>query len=93
MDDDISVGVPHWAVQSAAGYAVAACAFAAAVWSPGRRLLGTCAGAAAALLGVATAAYPEATGAMPSQAFGVAALVWGLVVVVLAGLPHLPRPR
>ena len=36
---------------------------------------------------------PAVAGAMPGQAFGVAALVWGLVVVVLAGLPHLPRPR
>ncbi len=86
VDDDISVGVPHWAVQSAAGYAVAACAFAAAVWPPGRRLLATAAGLAAALLGLATAAYPDATGAMPSRVLGVAALVWGLGVVVLAWL-------
>ena len=87
-DDDISVGVPHWAVQSAAGYAVAACAFTAAVWQPGRRLLATCAGLAAALLGVATVAYPDAIGAMPSRVLGVAALVWGLGVVVLAWLPR-----
>ena len=91
MDDDISVGVPHWAVQSAAGYAVAGCVFAAAVWPPGRRLLATSGGVAASLIGVATAVYPEAIGAMPSRALGVAALVWGVVVVVLAWLPRAGR--
>src|SRR5205085_1384939 len=60
LDDDISVGVPHQAVQCATGFAVAACAFAAAVWPPGRRLLGTCSGLAGAVLGVATTAYPDA---------------------------------
>jgi len=88
LDDDVSVGVPHWAVQSAAGYAVAACVFAAAVWPPGRRLLATCGGLAASLIGIATAVYPDAIGAMPSQFLGVAALLWGAGVVVLAWLPR-----
>jgi hypothetical protein len=40
----------------------------------------------AALLGIATVAYPDATGAMPSPVAGFAALAWGLVVVVLASV-------
>jgi hypothetical protein len=88
LDDDISVGIPHWAVQSAVGLAIAACALAAGGWPRGRRLLATCAGLAAALLGVATVSYPDATGAMPSPLAGVAALAWGLAVVVLARLPR-----
>jgi hypothetical protein len=88
VDDDISVGIPHWAVQSAVGVAILACAVVAGVWPRGRGLLGTCAGVAAVLLGVATASYPEATGAMPSPLAGFAAVAWGLAVAVLA---HVPR--
>jgi hypothetical protein len=84
LDDDISVGISHWVVQSAVGLAVAACALTAGVWPRGRRLLATSAGLAAALLGVASVAYPDATGAIPSPVAGLAALAWGLVVVVLA---------
>ncbi len=89
LDDDITVGVPHWAVQVAAGLAVAACALVAAAWPHGRALLASSAGLAAVLLGVATAAYPASTGAMPSAGLGVAAVAWGLVDVVLGWVPRL----
>jgi hypothetical protein len=88
LDDDISVGVPHWAVQSAVGLAIAACALAAGGWPRGRPLLATSAGLGAVLLGVATVSYPDATGAMPTPLAGFAAVAWGLAVVVLARLPR-----
>ncbi len=89
LDDDITLGVSHWAVQVATGLAVAACPLVAAGWPRGRALFATSAGVAAVLVGVATAAYPASTGAMPSAGLGVAAVAWGLVVVVLGWVPRL----
>jgi hypothetical protein len=87
LNDDISVGVPHWAVQTAVGLAIAACALVAGASPHGRQLLATSAALAAMLVGVATVVYPDAIGAMRSPGFGFAAMTWGLVVVVLARLP------
>jgi hypothetical protein len=88
LGDDISVGIPHWAVQTAVGLAIAGSALAAASWPQGRHLLATSAGLAAVLLGVAPVAYPEATGAMPSRLAGLAAIAWGIAVAALARVPR-----
>jgi hypothetical protein len=88
VDDDISIGIPHWAVQSAVGLAIVACALTAGLWPRGRRLLATSAGLSAVLLGIATLSYPDATGAMPWRGLGLAALAWGLALAVLARVPR-----
>ncbi len=87
VDDDYTNGIPHWPVQAATGLALAVCAVLAAVWPRGRRLLATSTCLSATLLGAATLAYPEATGAMAGRGYGLAAMIWGLAVGLL------PQPR
>jgi hypothetical protein len=84
LDDDVTVGVHHWPVQAACGLAVALLATLAGLWPAGRRLPATSAGLAATLLGVATLAYPDATGAMPHHLLGLGAVLFGLAVGLLA---------
>ena len=83
LDDDISVGVPHWPVQAAAGLVVVALSVTAALWPGGRRLLSASVCLTATFLGAATLAYPTATGAMAGRGAGLAAMVFGLAVGLL----------
>ncbi len=92
LDDDITMGVPHWPVQAATGLVVGACAVLAGVWPRGRRLLATSACLSATLLGAATLAYPDAVGAMAGRGYGLAAMIWGLAVGLLPAGP-LPGAR
>jgi hypothetical protein len=79
-DSDITWGIDHWPVHGAAAVTLALSPAMASAWPGGRRLLGTTTCVAGTLLGAASLAYPDSSGAMASRSWALLAILWSLAV-------------
>jgi hypothetical protein len=88
FDGDVTNGVDHYSVQGAFGLAMVLLAFLLVPvgMSAGRRLVGVCAGLAAAYLGLVSLAWHPTQGSF-GLAWSVLCMAWGLALVVLPFLP------
>ncbi|WP_426998146.1 hypothetical protein [Pseudarthrobacter sp. N5] len=82
IDGDITLGIEHWPVQGAAGLALAMCAVAMAMWAPGRPLLRLTVSVSATLIGVSMLDEPDRAGALGSQLWGTAMVIWGTALAL-----------
>ena len=83
FDSDVTNGVDHNSVQGALAVAVAVLAFVAAVIPLGRRLVGVCAGLAAAYLGLLSLAWHPTAGSF-GTAWSVLCMAWGAALVAFS---------
>jgi hypothetical protein len=81
---DITWGIDHWPVLGAAALTIVLSSAAASVWPGGRRLLGATTCLAGTVLGVASLAYPDSSGAMTPSGWAVAAILWAVAVGLLS---------
>ncbi len=81
---DITRGIDHWPVHGAAALTLAISAIVASVWPHSRRLLGSTTCVAGTLLGAASLAYPDSSGAMAGRGWALLAIVWSLAVGLLS---------
>ena len=88
FDADITNDTDHYSVQGALGLAMVLLALllVPAVMRPGRRLVGVCAGLAAAYLGLVSLAWHPTQGSF-NAVWSVLCMAWGLALVVLPFLP------
>jgi hypothetical protein len=83
-DSDITWGIDHWPVHGAAALTIVLSSAAASVWPGGRRLLGAMTCLAGTILGVASLAYPDSSGAMAHSGWALAAILWSVAVGLLS---------
>ena len=88
---DVTISVDHYAVQGALGLALAFLPALAAVGVDRLAFAPACAGVAASYLGLISLAWPDAQGGL-SDAWAVAAIVWGLALLGVAVFPRRSRP-
>jgi hypothetical protein len=88
FDSDVTNGVDHYSVQGAFGLAMVllSCLLVPAGMRAGRRLVGVCAGLAAAYLGLVSLAWHPTPGSF-GPVWSVLCMAWGLALVVLPVLP------
>jgi hypothetical protein len=83
-DSDITWGIDHWPVHGAAALTIVLSSAAASLWAGGRRLLGATTCLAGTILGVASLAYPDSSGAMAHGGWALAAILWSVAVGLLS---------
>ena len=88
--DEFTWDISHWPMHVAAVLTIAATAVLAALWRPGRVLLGTSTCLGGLALGVATLIRPEAYAALPGRLTAGVVVLWSIAVGALA---HRSRAR
>jgi hypothetical protein len=78
----ISAGLEHWPFQAALGLALGVCGVVMALWATGRPLMRLSVSVSAAYVGAAMLAYPDRGGAMPGPLWGVAMVLWGVLIAL-----------
>ena len=85
-DDDVravdTLGMDHWPFQAALGLVLPACAVVMCLWPPARSLLRVSVSLSAAYVGVAMLAFPDRAGGMPHYLWGVAMVLWGMLLAL-----------
>jgi hypothetical protein len=85
--DDTSWGLSHWPIQAALGLLLVVGVLVMAFWPAGRVLMGAACGCSSMVLGISWLFYPDSAGATHSAWLSMAAILWGLAVV-LSGFLH-----
>ena len=80
--DDTSWGLSHWPIQAALGLLLVMGVLVMAFWPAGRTLIGTACGSSAVVLGTSWLLYPDSAGAAHSTGLSLAAILWGLAVLL-----------
>ncbi|WP_336713666.1 hypothetical protein [Arthrobacter sp. USHLN218] len=80
--DDTSWGLSHWPIQAALGMLLVVGVLVMAFWPAGRTLIGIACGSSAVVLGVSWLLYPDSAGAAHSAGLSLAAILWGLAVLL-----------
>lgn len=80
--DDTSWGLSHWPIQAALGMLLVVGVLVMAFWPAGRTLIGIACGSSAVVLGISWLLYPDSAGASRSAGLSLAAILWGLAVLL-----------